>query len=192
MELVRQKLTDIEKGEAANPESVLVDALGHDLGHLPVLVAVDVDTSVDSERGQLLILLTLGDVLVAKDRLVFVKHDPVLGGAPHVVVVGAAVLETLDGGSGHLAHLAHQVGPVLQGFFDVDQSSAHGFIDVFAPEGAVQVNPFVDVIVQQPGGPVSWCIALHPTKQALPDIKIIVRLSNAGIKSSSFMSSYHD
>ena len=96
VELVRQKLTDIEKGEAANPESVLVDALGHDLGHLPVLVAVDVNPPVDGQGRQLLVLLPLRNVLVAKDGLVLVEHDPVLGGAAHVVIVGAPVLETFD------------------------------------------------------------------------------------------------
>ena len=69
--------------------------------------------------------LTFGNVLVAEYALVLVEHDPVLGGASDVVVVGAAVLEALDGGARLLAHLANQVDAVLQRRLHVHQGSGH-------------------------------------------------------------------
>ena len=57
VQLVRQELPDVEEGQRSDPEGVLVDPLRHDLGHLPVLVPVHEDATVDGQSGQLLVFL---------------------------------------------------------------------------------------------------------------------------------------
>ena len=58
-ELVWKQLADIEEGEGANPQEMRFHSGGHDARHLTVLIPLDVDSPVDGQGGQLVVLLSL-------------------------------------------------------------------------------------------------------------------------------------
>ena len=170
VQLMRQDLADRVEEKRADSQDLGVDAVSHHLGHLPVLVALDVNAAVDGERCELLILLTLGHVLVAVNALVLEEDCTVLVGAPDVVEVCAANFETLHGGPVLFADLAVQVGAILQGRFDVDQSAVLSLVNFFGPQGTVQMDPLVDVVVEKPGRAVSRSVAFHVAEEALAGV----------------------
>ena len=171
VQLMGQELSDGEEDERTDAQNVLIGALGHhDLGHLSVLVSLDVNAPVNGQGGQLLVLLALGNVLIAVDGLILVKHGLVFAGAAHVIMIGAANLPTLDRGAVLLADLTNGVLAVLQGRFDVDQSPADGLVDFFRPEGAVQVHPLVHVVVEQSSRAVRGGVAPHVAEQTLAHV----------------------
>lgn len=139
-------------------------------------------------------------MLVAVDTFVLVKHGPVLGGAPDMVVVGTPDLPTLDGGAVFLADFAIQRPSRLECSFYIHQSPANRFINlmgedgeklfktlptclsaydffnissntyVLRPKRAVQMDPFVDIVVKKPSGSVCRRIALHVTEETFPRV----------------------
>merc|ERR1712038_987074 len=165
---MRKKLSNTEESHGSNPEDVRLHPSGHDVGHLPVLVPVDVDSPVDRQCRQLIVLLPLGGVVFTEHRLVLVEGASLLHSAVEVEDVSAPCLEALDGGVVLLADHAVAVDVVLKCRLAVDESSGHGLVHLLAPEGAVEMNPLVHLVVEKSSRPVRCCVSSHVAEEAGP------------------------
>merc|ERR1712004_144020 len=141
---------------------------GHHACDLPVLVPLDVHAPVHCQCCQLVVLLSVELVIPAVHSLVLVEGGLLLDGATEVVDVCASGLEALDAGSALLASRAVVVRSVLESRLTIDESSGHGLVHLLAPEGAVQVNPLVHLVVEKSSRPVCCCVSPHVAEEAGP------------------------
>ena len=165
--LLREQLADGVEDEAAHAEGVLALAALHDAGDLPHLVALHVHPPEDGEVAQLLLVEALWFVHGTKHSFIFKKHALCFNGASEVINVGAAEPVTATGGPRLVAEDTLHLQAPPQGQLHVDQGTSLGLVDLCGPECTVQVDPQVQVEVEQPRRPVRQSVALFMAEAAL-------------------------
>lgn len=69
LQLMREQLADTEKNERSYAEKMVVLGVVHHRGDLTIFVAINVNATINGQRGQFVIFLVLLDVLGAKSGL---------------------------------------------------------------------------------------------------------------------------
>lgn len=140
--------------QAAHPEGVAQLWLPHSRGQLAHLVSLDVDAAEDGEAAKLVLQRVAsaptGPVGVTQHGLVLEERALSLQSAGEVVDVGAAQAVAATGGPRVLAvGAADRLAPP-QSQVHVDEGPSLGLIHLCGPQGTVQVNPHVQVQVEEP------------------------------------------
>lgn len=168
LHLLWEQLADRVEDEASDAEGVVPLSALHDASDLSHLVALNVDPSEDREVTQLLLVNSLWFVHGTQHRFILKKHALCFNGASEVVNVGAPKSVASAGGAHFMAEDALHLQAPPQRQLHVYQGPGLGLIDLRGPQRTVQVDPHVQVKVEQPCRSVGQSIALFVAKATLP------------------------
>lgn len=135
---------------------------------LPQFIALDIDATENRKTAQLLVLQVQkgtgtrdsGPMLVAQHGFVLKKGASGLQSACEVVDVEASESVATAGGAQALAEGAGDSSTPLTRLLHVDQGTCLGFVHLRGPEGAVQMNPSVQVQVEEASSTVRHPVTL--------------------------------
>lgn len=164
----RWKLPHSVKEQAAYAKGVSKLWTLNSRRQLAEFVTLDVDTTENRKTAQLLVFKVQkgtrtrdsGPVLVAQHGFVLKKGASGLQRTCEVVDVEAAESVATAGGAQSLAEGAGNGSTPLTCLLHIDQGTCLGFVHLRGPEGTVQMNPSVQVQVEEASSTVRHPVTL--------------------------------